>query len=122
MPECRHHAICGLTDEADPAAGLCILHSHQADKDSDAFTTALRVHRETRGDRFVSMVFPPQTYFLSYFFGATFSGPALFSGATFSGKANFFGATFSGEATLRDAIFSGEAAFFNTIFSTFHRF
>ena len=37
MPECRHHKICGLTDEGDPAAGLCILHSLQVDKDPAVF-------------------------------------------------------------------------------------
>ena len=52
MPECLHHKICGLTDEADPTVGLCILHSHKVDKDPVAFTNALRVHRETQGARF----------------------------------------------------------------------
>ena len=73
MPECRHHAICGLTDEADPGAGLCILHSHQADKDPDAFTTALRKHRETLGNRFTSMVFPKAD-----FTGESFTTSAIF--------------------------------------------
>jgi uncharacterized protein YjbI with pentapeptide repeats len=109
MSECRYHAICGLTDEAGPTGGLCILHSHQVDKDPDAFTTALRMHRQTRGDRFTHMVFPTKADFRS----TTFSERADFLGATFSEQADFHGATFSKEADFRGAIFAG-AAHFNT--------
>jgi hypothetical protein len=106
MPECRHHAICGLTDEADPGAGLCILHSHQADKDPDAFTTALRKHRETLGNRFTSMVFPKAD-----FTGESFTTSAIFAKVTFAAGATFVRTTFGEDADFNEAIFAASADF-----------
>jgi hypothetical protein len=62
MAECKYHYICGLTDEYDPEAGLCILHSHQPQKDQQAFAAALATHREGKGDQFGFMVFPEKSY------------------------------------------------------------
>jgi uncharacterized protein YjbI with pentapeptide repeats len=135
MPICQHYDICGLTDAADPASRLCILHSRQVDKDPESFTNALRVHRQTRGDRFTYMVFPMQTNFGHTTFDAgadffratfsagadfrvaTFSGDVRFSDATFSEEANFFGATFSGDVRFSNATFSKRADFTRATFS-----
>jgi uncharacterized protein YjbI with pentapeptide repeats len=111
MPECRHHAICGLTDEADPAAGLCILHSHQADKDPDAFTTALRKHREPPGNRFTNMVFPLKADFT----GESFTS-AIFAKVTFAAGATFVRTTFGGDADFDEAIFAASADFSGATF------
>jgi hypothetical protein len=85
MPACRYHEFCSLTDDADPAAGLCILHSRQMDKDSEIFINALRVHSETQGDRFIHMVLPMQVDFT----GMTFSEAVCFRDTTFSGMVDF---------------------------------
>ena len=37
MSDCTYHHICGLPDDADPEVQLCILHSHNPDKDTQAF-------------------------------------------------------------------------------------
>ena len=37
MPKCSRFDSCELTDEADPRAGLCILHSPNPVKDKEAF-------------------------------------------------------------------------------------
>ncbi len=41
MGACKHHDICGLAAEADPEAGLFILHSKNPEKDKEAFAAAL---------------------------------------------------------------------------------
>jgi hypothetical protein len=126
MPECRHHKICGLTDEADPAAGLCILHSLQVDKDPALFTNALKEHRGNRRDRFAYMVFPMETDFSKAAFNytegadfseATFTAKADFSEATFAGMADFSEATFTAGATFAGATFTAGADFGNTTFT-----
>lgn len=65
MPECKYYDICGLLDEADPNARLCILRSKKADKNPEAFAEALTAHRQTKGDRFTYMVFPDMDAFMS---------------------------------------------------------
>jgi uncharacterized protein YjbI with pentapeptide repeats len=149
--ECKYHDICGLTDEADPEAGLCILHSHRPNKDQHVFNEALTAHRKDRGEMFAMMVFPGRANFFEAtfsgevnFFGAIFSGEADFhhttfsesasfpnttfsekadfSGATFSKKALFFGATFSGEANFAGVTFSEGADFAEVTFSGEARF
>ena len=124
MPACNYHVFCALTDEADPAAGFCILHSPQEDKDPDAFANTMRVHRETKGDQFDCMVFPKTADLRNMtfaggasFFGATFAGLASFRGATFAGKASFVGTTFAERAVFFGAAFAGEASFVGTTFS-----
>src|SRR5215471_17817406 len=104
MPECRHHVICGLTDEADPAAGLCILHSHQVDKDPDVFDTALKKHRETHGLQFTSMVFPKAD-----FTGESFQTSAIFAKVTFATGATFVRTTLGGDADFGEANFAASA-------------
>ena len=52
MADCKHHDICGLPDDADPEARLCILHTHNPDKDTQAFAEALDVHPKGKGDNF----------------------------------------------------------------------
>jgi uncharacterized protein YjbI with pentapeptide repeats len=150
MPECTHYDICGLPDDADPHAGLCILHSAKADKDPEAFAEALTAHRQTKGDRFAYMVFPDMNAFMSdtlpiavdfssatfssivffndvtfseaNFEGTTFSAGAAFNGAAFPGQANFGGATFSAGAFFDFATFSAEADFDQVTFSAKARF
>ena len=124
MPACNYHEVCALTDEADPAAGFCILHSPQEDKDPDTFANTLRVHRETQGDQFACMVFPKTADLRNMtfaggasFFGATFAGGASFRGATFAGLASFVGTTFAERAVFFEAAFAGEASFVGTTFS-----
>ena len=124
MPACNYHVFCALTDEADPAAGFCILHSPQEDKDPDAFANTMRVHRETKGDQFDCMVFPKTADLRNMtfaggasFFGATFAGLASFRGATFAGKASFVGTTFAERAVFFGAAFAGVASFVGTTFS-----
>ncbi len=121
MPACRHHDSCGLTDEADPEAGLCILHSANPQKDSRAFDEALHVHRQERGDTFHLMVFPATTHFLGASFledvdftEVRFVQDARFENAKFAKKATFDKAVFAGWADFTSAEFCGEASFIET--------
>jgi hypothetical protein len=118
MSECRHYSICGLTDEADPDAGLCILHSHQVVKDSDAFNTALRKHRETQGDRFTHMFFPLKADFT----GESFPASAIFAKVTFAAGATFVRTTFGGETDFDEATFAASADFSGATFDVTPRF
>jgi uncharacterized protein YjbI with pentapeptide repeats len=102
MPKCRHHEICGLTDEADPAAGLCVLHSLQVDKDPVVFTDVLKVHQKTHGNRFAYMVFPMD---------ANFSDPTLLA------RANLIEGTFTKKVDFSHATFYGDSSFFFTNFA-----
>jgi uncharacterized protein YjbI with pentapeptide repeats len=110
--QCKHYQICGLDVEGNPAEGLCILHSTDPAKDTDAFAEALATHRERTGDNFTDFVFPG----IADFARATFSGAADFSGATFSGAADFSGATFGGDASFFEATFGEGARFAKATF------
>lgn len=115
MPSCNHHEICGLTDEADPATGMCILHSKDPGKDKQAFGVALEAHRKSKGDRFVLFVFPenmvldPLTFpERADFSFATFLGDANFNGVQFEKGVNFFRCTFEKDAVFEHSWFRGE--------------
>jgi len=114
MPSCKHHDICGVTDEADPATGMCILHSKDPDKDKQTFAAALGSHRKRKGDKFVLFVFPDATAFSGEeflegpnFSGATFIGDAIFRG-TFKKGANFSRCKFERGATFAYFLTTGE--------------
>ena len=62
MPNCKQHEICGLSDRAEPKAGLCILHSRDTTKDKAAFATALDAHCQRSKD-FRFFVFPVEADF-----------------------------------------------------------
>jgi len=122
VPNCKHFDVCGLTDEADPEAGLCILHSTKREKSSDAFADALLAHRKMSQD-FRAFVFPLSTDFSGAnfaeepsFAGATFVRGASFAGATFARGASFAGATFFVWAHFQGATFGGGAKFSNAKF------
>lgn len=101
MPECKYHLICGLSDEADPEAGLCILHSENPEKDKEEFDKALAAHRENESN-FVSMVFPGPVNFRT----AGFNGVANFLGTSFLDVADFGAAMFTKDAVFREARFT----------------
>jgi hypothetical protein len=111
--QCKYYDICGRDVEANPADGLCILHSTDATKDADAFAEALALHRERHGDNFARFVFPT----IANFYEATFSERAYFGGATFSKDADFYEATFSEDADFGGATFSKGATFGGATFS-----
>ena len=123
MSECKHSAICGLLDEADPIAGLCILHSKKAEKDISAFDEALATHREMKGPKFSFMVFPALADFSSstfhedaFFTEAIFTKGAFFRKATFTKGADFTGTTFTEmalqEGTCDETPFAVRASLF----------
>ncbi|MBI3779524.1 MAG: pentapeptide repeat-containing protein [candidate division NC10 bacterium] len=121
MPSCKHYGICGLTDEADPSAGMCILHSKASGKDKQAFAEALRTHRTQGGNNFSNIVFPEEIDFSNTefdedanFSGAMFNGTAHFTGASFQKNASFWGATFDKEALFSQTRF-GQDAIFNHV-------
>ncbi|MGO9121128.1 MAG: hypothetical protein ACLQPD_26385 [Desulfomonilaceae bacterium] len=58
MAECKHHKICGLDALEGSGEELCILHSHNPEKDKNAFDAALAEHRKQNGDNFRYFVFP----------------------------------------------------------------
>jgi len=124
MSECLHHNICGLSDEADPEAQLCILHSKHPDKNIQAFSEALEAHRKSKGNIFRRMIFPKQNGSdgtawsgMFTFNGATFEGMADFRYAMFYGIINFNGTIFSETASFGEAIFSETASFYGAKFS-----
>jgi len=110
---CKHYDICGLYVDADPEAGLCILHSKDPNKDKKAFAKKLEEHRKNRGDDFRYFVFPEEINF----FRATFSERANFGDATFSERANFVVATFTKGADFFRATFSKGTSFMGATFS-----
>jgi len=107
MGNCRHFGICGLSDDANPKEGLCILHLRGPHKDEKVFREALDAHRKERGNNFEYIVFPEKISFGQI----TFSDPANFFGATFGAGANFRGATFSQGADFQHATFIGGVDF-----------
>ena len=122
--KCEHFKICGLYAEADPEAGLCILHSKDPNKDKPAFAHALAQHRKNNGDMFRMIVFPAEVNFNSAtfseqvdFYGTTFSKQADFRGATFSEQADFTGVAFSEQANFIEVAFSKQADFTEATFS-----
>ena len=50
MSDCTYHKICGLPDDVDPEAQLCILHSHKPDKDEKSKEKLLRINRWFAGE------------------------------------------------------------------------
>ena len=124
MPNCGMYNRCGLDDAADPAAGFCILHSRNPQKDRGAFETALTVHRRARGDDFTFFTFPAGVSFYEAAFahgvsfsGATFLGDATFVKATFGGEADFTVVNFAGKASFNSAQFLGEGRFSHATFT-----
>jgi uncharacterized protein YjbI with pentapeptide repeats len=105
--ECKHHNICGLTDEFDPEGGLCILHSQKVNKDIQAFIETLTVHRKVKGDQFDSIVFPGVVDGRE----ATFTKYISFSGATFTEDGNFSYTTFTEGTDFREVTFTKHANF-----------
>ena len=140
MGQCKYFEICGLSDDANPKDGLCILHSTDAQKDKKAFREAFEAHRTNKGDDFYCFVFPEVIVFQGTTFqkkvnfrwaifaqgadfiearfnegadfkNATFSEWADFLAAIFTKGGDFGGATFSREAIFAEALFSGDAGF-----------
>lgn len=132
MPNCKHHEICGLSDDADPKAGFCILHSQDPGKEEETFAAALEAHRKKNGDNFTWIVFPGYADFRRATFteAAKFPGgsiliPAIptegneteetkyveLIGVTFTEGASFIGVTFTKGADFNDAAFTEEACF-----------
>jgi|GEM_PF-3888090 len=105
--KCKLFEVCGLNADADPEAGLCILHSKDPGKDKNAFAKALERHQKEKGDRFSWIVFP-WAVDLS---GAVFAGVADFTGAVFAGAVKFIGVTFGGAAVFSGAAFSDAVEF-----------
>jgi len=99
---CKHYDVCGLYADADPEAGLCILHSEDPNKDEEDFAEALRKHREEKGDKFQFFVFPDFRYFRR----TRFTGHTNFENATFVGVASFMEASFSALVTFNNTTFS----------------
>lgn len=104
VPNCTHYDICGLNDQADRNAGLCILHSQNESKDRFEFQEALQQRIRRYDYNFAYFVFPfPED------FTRGFDRPASFRKARFVGPVNFGGATFGGSADFRNAEFHVEA-------------
>ena len=113
MPtRCKYHEICGLNADADPQAGLCILHSEDPNKDKKEFEIKLEEHRKNGIDDYTYFVFPDKIFFNAI----TFKREADFSGATFTKEASFFGATFNKETNFNKTKFNKEANFGSTKF------
>ncbi len=72
MADCKHFHICGLSDDADPEAGLCILHTNKPGKSKEVFTAILEEHRKKNGDNFALMVFPDYAFSGTAFTNANF--------------------------------------------------
>jgi len=122
---CKHYDICGLYADADPEAGLCILHSKDPNKDKKAFAKKFKEHRRTRGDNFSYFVFPEKIDFFGItftnevnFFEATFSGKTDFGMSTFTKGANFSGVTFTNEVNFGGATFTKGAYFYRATFTS----
>jgi uncharacterized protein YjbI with pentapeptide repeats len=113
MKNCKHYDICGLKADADPEAGLCILHSKDPKKDKKAFVKKLEEHRKNRRDCFRFFVFPEKVGFND----ATFTKEADFKGATFTKEADFNNATFTKEANFNGATFAEQAGFYGAKFA-----
>ncbi len=134
MHPCKHHEVCGLSDEAGLEESLCILHSKDPEKDKQAFAAALDAHCKKNSGDFTLVVFPEYADFREamftdevHFWGAEFTKGADFSCAKFTGGANFhdaiftevayfFEATFAKEANFGEATFSGGANFSGVTF------
>lgn len=132
MAPCMHHEICGR--EALEGEDLCILHSHEPEKDKTAFYEALTEHRKEKGDRFDHFVFPKYADFANihftgdaYFWGTEFTEGATFRETSFNKgadfqetvfikKADFANSSFTEEAKFGDANFTGDADFENASF------
>ena len=113
------------------AEGLCILHSQDKEKNSDAFQSALQARwnqEEQKSYDFRGIFFPepfdPKDFFECWefkkpldFFWATFMNGADFSGATYTDEMNFSGATFIGEANFGRATFVKGADFSGATFT-----
>lgn len=107
MPKCQHYKFCGLHDEADHEAGLCILHSQNPNKAQRVFAEALTEHSKQRGDDFTSMIFPGE----DDFFQAKFSTKAIFHKATFAKSADFTDAEFVENVDFVETTFCKKAYF-----------
>jgi len=123
-PACQIHKKYDWIECAIPALpgdpeGLCILHSHDPDKNTFAFRTAILQiwNREDSEYHDFRGVYFPVRFDPDEFFGSReFSKPTDFSGATFSDQADFSGATFSDQADFSEATFTEPAEFTGTTF------
>lgn len=129
MVNCLHHDICGLSDEYDVAAGLCILHSKKPDKDPQDFDEALETQQIQNRNIFRHMVFPKEVNFGGITFeestdfkGTTFNGDAYFGGATFERNVHFIDAVFKNVADFSGATFEKVAYFTHTTFEKESKF
>jgi uncharacterized protein YjbI with pentapeptide repeats len=114
-----HHAA-GIDGE-----NLCLMHSRDPDKDSNAFQTEFEDILEKADDGvadFSGFVFPEADY-SSHTFNptcnfteATFTRGADFALTKFAQGATFYKVTFAGDASFFKAKFAGEASFFNAAF------
>lgn len=107
MGNCKHYEICGLSDDADPAQGLCILHSMKPDKDKQAFANALANHRQKEAENFAYFVFPESANFRK----ATFTHQGNFSQTRFLKGADFVEAKFHQGVDFTEAKFGEESLF-----------
>jgi len=111
MPRCEHHEICGL--DSEPGEDLCILHSHDPNKDRSAFEDALAAQRKKNRPNFQHFVFPAHA---AYFKGTRFTDRAVFFYAEFIEGCDFSDATFSEGADFSHARFRESAKFFGVTF------
>ncbi len=113
MGNCKYYEICGLSGEADPNEGLCILHYKNPEKDEKAFAYALNTHRKKNGDNFFQMVFPG----IADFSKVTFTKDADFSKVTFTKDADFTGVTFTKDADFFEVTFTENTYFSEATFT-----
>jgi uncharacterized protein YjbI with pentapeptide repeats len=133
---CQIYKKSGLIQCSNPAMpgdpeGLCILHSHEKEKDLSAFREFLLAiwnSEDKEYYNFEGVFFPcpfdPQDFFetrefikAASFFRATFTGKANFSEATFLKEADFSWANFMEEGKFFRAIFKMRGSFLETSFT-----
>jgi uncharacterized protein YjbI with pentapeptide repeats len=124
LGKCNHYDICGRDALEGTGEDLCVLHSHNSDKDKTAFYEALTEHRKEKGDRFDHFVFPEYADFANIhftgeasFYFAKFIGEAKFEDAKFMGNAYFWCAEFTEGANFQYAEFAEGANFRETLFN-----
>jgi len=116
----------------DEAGQLCILHSHDAEKNREEFDARVEKKKKAGDFDFRGTFFSEAVRFTGELWQANFSearfqgaadfsqarfqGATGFSEATFLGEANFFKARFQGGASFSGATFLGEAYFYSATF------
>jgi len=111
LAQCKHYEICrrDALEEED----LCILHSHNPEKDKKHFDAALDEHLKDQGEDFSYFVFAHEANFKD----RTFHSFARFKDVIFIQQADFSEVTFSGEITdFTGTKFRNFASFFKAIF------